>query len=307
MNIEAKNTVITAASKLDLNKIANSGQCFRWQHQQHSNTYIIPVLDTVAELKQAADNRINIMQNNTGNNFTQNMNIFWTTYLDANRNYDDMYQNLMSSTQDETLRKAYSFSYGIHILNQPFFETCISFLISQNNNIPRIKNTINKICSVASKANNDKNSDTISDNMSPYPFPNAEKLLKLVHDDIDGKLGLGYRKEYIEQFCKHYLNGEFAVLEKISPLYNVANKTKTCSLQMQDTSSSDIIDVLKQYKGIGEKVACCIALFSLGCIDCIPKDVWIKRAEQQYDINWIPEYAGYQQQLIFYAQQCRII
>lgn len=188
-----------------------------------------------------------------------------------------MYKKILAENADPVLDDAYRASHGIVVLNQPFFETCVSYLVSQNNNIPRIRNIVERMC-------------------TPFGgrFPNAEELAMILESE---DLRLGYRQEYLEKFCCEYTNGRLNALESISPL-EVQEHTSTKRPELDDT-----LNKLQDLWGVGPKVACCIALFSLGYIQCVPRDVWIKRAESKFDVAWDPECAGFQQQLIFYWQQ----
>lgn len=188
-----------------------------------------------------------------------------------------MYKKILAENTDPVLNDAYRTSRGIVVLNQPFFETCVSYLVSQNNNIPRIRSIVERMC-------------------APFGgrFPNAEELAMLLKSE---DLRLGYRQGYLEKFCYEYVSGHLNALESISPL-EAQEHTFTRRPGLGDT-----LDKLQVLRGVGPKVACCIALFSLGYIQCVPRDVWIKRAESKFDVTWEPEYAGFQQQLIFYWQQ----
>lgn len=157
--------------------IANSGQCFRWVEQDDS--YKVPVNNDIFEF-------------NNDNLLTPKEDL----YLDNNCDYNLMKTEIVEYNPE--LKYLYESVNGMRILNQPFFETCISFIISQNNNIPKIKNSIRKIC--GGEMN---------------PFPDAEALIKLLEKD---SFSLGYRINYIKLFCERYLNGDLDELKKISSI-----------------------------------------------------------------------------------------
>lgn len=255
-------------SYIDLDKTAHSGQCFRWQlNKKEPDVWSVPVGGYIAKVRRIDESHIEV-------NSELEDEGFWSAYFDLERDYESMFAHLYEHAPD-ALKTAYSSSYGIVILNQPFFETCISFLISQNNNIPRIEKIIENICGGKNEA-----------------FPDACKLINVLNSK---DVRLGYRQAYLENFCRMWMEGKLRSLEELSPLEH-----ETIEIG-RDTAK--IIECLQEFKGIGPKVAACIALFSLGCIDCVPKDVWIKRAEQEYKIQWDSQWAGYQQQLIFFWQQ----
>lgn len=256
---------------LDLDKIANSGQCFRWQ--KSDGGYIVPVCDYTACISRKDSEHI-VVDTDGGDEQ------FWRRYL-SSENAQKMYRNIIEShTDNPLLNAAYESACGLSMLAQPFFETCISFIISQNNNIPRIKGIIEKICGGASA-----------------PFPTPEGVLQALGKD---EVRLGYRKEYVEKFCCDYMSGKCRELEKLSLLDNLENTTDRPSLD-------EVMKQLQKFVGIGPKVAACIALFTLGYMDCVPRDVWIKRAEEIWHVDWDARYAGFQQQMIFYAQQNKIL
>lgn len=298
-------TVLIGNSYLDLNKTARSGQCFRWQLVDGS-TWKVPVAGHIGLIERVNDNEITISTDIPDESF-------WRTYLGLDYDYDHIFEHLWMTagrTGNSNLLSAYDCGYGISILHQPFFETCISFLISQNNNIPRIKKIISSICGGDGE-----------------PFPKAEELARLLLTD---DFGLGYRHRYLLSFCQSYLSGKFENLESTAPLdmAMAIEKSKYYSETKKDTGKkntderevgekrqqiipvsnvrpalSTVLEQLQTAHGIGPKVASCIALFSLGYLGCVPRDVWIKRAEEQYDVHWDSQYAGYQQQLIFFWQQ----
>ena len=253
-------------SYIDFDKTAESGQCFRWQ--KNDGYWEAPVLAYNAKFRRVDDEHIEIVSeyDNEG---------FWRRYLGLERDYEHMLSVIDDEADSAELHTAYRFSSGVVILNQPFFETCVSFIISQNNNIPRIKNIIDKIC---------QQNDGV--------FPDAYELGMLLENE---DFGLGYRHTYLAEFCERYEQGNLSSLASFALLERHLNEERP--------STEQVVDTLTSFTGIGPKVASCIALFSLGCIDCVPKDVWIKRAEKQYNIVWDARYAGFQQQLIFLWQK----
>lgn len=263
-------------SYIDFDKTAQSGQCFRWVRSKTTpDAWTVPVCNYTADIRRKDKEHIEVISEYDDEKF-------WRSYLDADRNYDTIFDHLYDNAPDH-LRTAYTASYGISILNQPFFETCISFLISQNNNIPRIKSIIENICGG-----------------NESPFPDASTL----EDILSSRdLRLGYRQGYLEKFCSDWQQGKLSDLAIYSPLAACDGDDAAPNIRRSDTITDRILVELQQFTGIGPKVAACIALFSLGCIDCVPRDVWIKRAEEEYDIVWDKRYAGYQQQLIFFWQQ----
>ena len=168
--------------------------------------------------------------------------------------------------------KAIDFGYGIRILRQDLWETIVSFIISQRNNIARIRGIIDRLCRPF-------------DDVFPSPT-----LLKDYSEDDFKMLGLGYRAKYIVSLVKAVLNGELDL-----------DYLKTLSTQ-------ETMKYLQKFNGIGSKVANCIALFSLHKIDAFPIDVWIKRIidthyNGEFPIEKYAPFAGIvQQYMFFYAR-----
>ena len=156
---------------MNLHQIANSGQCFRWQ-QISDNTYKIPAFGKELTISQDGNTFILSCEEDEWNSL-------WRNYFDLDTNYNEV-ENIIMNANDDFLKAAYEFGSGIRILRQDLWEVIISFIISQNNNIPRIKRSIDKICS----ENNGK-------------FPEWYDLINM---DLADK-GLGYRDEYIRNAC----------------------------------------------------------------------------------------------------------
>src|SRR5574344_2661580 len=156
---------------MNLNQIANSGQCFRWQ-QINDNTYKIPAFGKELTISQDGNTFILSCEEDEWNSL-------WRNYFDLDTNYNEV-ENIIMDTNDDFLKAAYQFGSGIRILRQDLWEVIISFIVSQNNNIPRIKKSIQKLCD----ENNGK-------------FPECYDLINM---DLADK-GLGYRDEYIRNAC----------------------------------------------------------------------------------------------------------
>lgn len=264
-------------SYIDLGKTAASGQCFRWREDENApGTWLVPAEGHVARIKRTDENHVEVESDFEDKDF-------WAAYLDLERDYDAMFEHLYNSASRE-LKEAYEAARGVAVLNQPFFEMCVSAIVSQNNNIGRIKSIVESMCGGSTE-----------------PFPDAEQLAELLREK---NLRLGYRQEYLEDFCRDWKSGTLDGLALLSPLLP-ENSGKAINRQLAKKTAEEIVRELMKFKGVGPKVAACIALFSLGRIDCVPRDVWIKRAEEEFDIEWDEEYAGYQQQLVFFWQQTR--
>jgi len=206
-------------------------------------------------------------------------NQLWKNYFDLDYDYGKIV-NLIADGDDEFLKKAVEYGKGIRILRQEPFEVVISFIISQNKNIPAIKNCIEAICA------NFGEKKTNPDGTVYHTFPKAEVLAAATSKELRA-LKTGYRDEYIIRASQAVVDGSLDF-----------DKLSCCSYE-------EAVKSLKQIHGIGDKVANCIALYGLHHIDGFPIDVWIKRViDEYYNGNFSKEkysgYAGIIQQYMFY-------
>lgn len=209
----------------------------------------------------------------------EDFELIWKDYFDLDRNYSEILSVLSGN---EVLKTAGEFAGGIRILRQEPWEALCSFIISQNNNIPRIKGIVERLCENFGEKIND----------GVYSFPTAEKIATLTLEDLV-VLRSGFRAKYILDAAKKIASGEI-----------VLDSLRDMSL---DSARSELIKIY----GVGEKVADCTLLFGLSHIDAFPKDVWIKRAVKKLFGGVLPEctkgYEGIAQQYIFhYARMTKL-
>jgi len=204
----------------------------------------------------------------------------WFDYFDLGRDYAKIREGLCV---DEFMKKATEFGAGIRILRQDKWEALCSFIISQCNNIPRIKKIITTLCR--------EFGESIGfEGKTYYAFPSASRIATLSVDDL-APLRCGYRAPYILNAAKAIASGELD-LEALSR--STAESARTA---------------LKKQHGVGDKVADCVLLFGLGKMDAFPLDVWMKRAVAEhygpgFDPGIFTPYAGLAQQYIFYYTRC---
>ena len=249
------------------------GQCFRWE-KQPDGSYIGVAGGQAVRIK--ADEDCVTIDGITEKDYE----IFWKNYLDADRDYSEIKKKVSTN---EIMQNAVSFGNGIRILRQDFFETLISFIISQRSSIPKIKSSVEKMCSLWG--------DEITfEGKTYYTVPTPEKIASLTEDDIRS-IGVGYRAPYILKAAQAILNGDI----------------KEATLQDSDTPSAR--ESLLSLYGVGDKVCDCVLLFSLGKYDLFPADVWIKRVmEESFNTkdaknigeNLFGNYSGFAQQYLFY-------
>lgn len=262
--ISGQNIIIQNVKNFEPNQIFDCGQTFRWDKNENDVWTGIVGHKKIMVVKE--DNNI-ILQNVSINEFNE----FWHNYFDLSRDYDCIINEISTN---QTIKNAAEFGSGIRILNQDPWETICSFIISQNNNIPRIKGIVKKLC--------ENFGDMVEDF---YTFPTAEKISQLTLDDLS-VIKSGFRAKYILDAAQKIANKEL----NIKKLY-------TC----------DIFEAraeLMKIKGVGPKVSDCILLFAFSRIEAFPQDVWIKRAMAEYFDGHLPKvaekYAGIVQQYIFY-------
>lgn len=249
---------------LDLDLTLDCGQAFRWEKQEDGSWS--GVVKGVFLNISKTDNTI-LLKNTTKENFEN----IWLDYFDFNKNYVKICDTLK---QDSLLAPTVDEYYGIRILNQDSWEALCSFVISQQNNIKRIKGIISRLCK------------TYGDEVRSgfYSFPSAEKLSSLTVADFE-ELGMGYRAKYLEKLSKDVAGGKID-LEKI----------KTLTL---DEARKELLNIY----GVGIKVANCALLFGFGFYDAFPVDVWMKRVMEYYP-DGLPEcfdgIGGIAQQYLFH-------
>ena len=265
----------------NLKQIADSGQCFR-MNEIAENKYGLIAFDEYVELTQIEENRVRILGT------SQDRMVQWKDYFDLHHDYGALVRMLLEG-EDEFLCKAAAFGSGMRILRQDPFEMLISFIISQNKNIPAIKALIEKLC----QNFGEEKRWTEDSQLIYYTFPSAEKLASVGKDALR-KLGLGYRDEYV-------LKAARAVSEGKLDLH-----------KLRDMEYEQVMEELTALRGVGKKVANCVALFAFHQLGSIPVDVWIARIlDQVYmgHFSWEPygDQAGIVQQYMFYyMRNCKL-
>ncbi len=228
----------------ELKDIFDCGQCFRW-NEQEDGSYTGVFKGNVLNVKKEG-NKVTFKGICNGD-----IKEVVEDYFDLNRDYEKIKETL--SKIDDNMKKSVEYGKGIRILNQDLWETIISFIISANNNIPRIKGIIERL-----SKNYGKEIDYNGEKY--YTFPTAEEL-KDVSVERYRELGLGFRDIRLYETTKMVLNGEVDLDE----LRNNPN-------------TMEVRDRLLTLSGVGPKVADCILLFSdLKRFEVFPIDVWVRR------------------------------
>lgn len=231
-------------SSFNTRHIFECGQCFRWDEEE-DKSYTGIVGKNVINVKEVENK---VVFSSYG---VDNLEELVKNYFDLDRNYEEIKVTL--SKIDEHLARSIEYGSGIRILNQDLWETIISFIISANNNIPRIKGIINRLSQKYGEKIEWKGKEY-------YTFPTVEELSKASVEDLRS-LGLGFRDIRVYETTHRILSKEV----DLKALHNE-----------QDTEK--VRNILLTLSGVGPKVADCILLFStLKRFDVFPIDVWVRR------------------------------
>lgn len=256
----------------NISQICNSGQCFRMK-QLEEDTYSVVAADKYLELTQNGKECVFHCS-------TDEFETFWKYYFDLDTDYGKYIERI--DPKDIYLKSAAEFGFGIRILNQDLWEVIVSFLISQQNNIVRIRRCIQNISEKYGELIEDTNGN------SYYAFPAAEVLARIPEDDLK-ECNLGYRSKYVVRTAKSIVDGEVSLAEIKRMPYKKARE-----------------ELLRLF-GVGEKVADCICLFALHHLEAFPVDTHINQALKQHYHGRFPKRRykgceGVMQQYIFYYE-----
>ncbi len=259
------NDIILYQPDFALDDTLDCGQAFRWERtdSDYKCTYKGYFLDM--PLTVSSDGECFIFHNVSEEQFLT----VWSDYFDFQTDYGKIKKSLSA---DPVLRKACEFGGGIRLLKQDSWESLCSFIISQNNNIPRIKGIISRLCEHYGG------------------FPSAKTLAAQTPEDL-GFLRAGFRAKYIADAAHKVAGGELD-LDAIA------------GMPLEQARAG-----LKTINGVGPKVADCVLLFGMHRTDAFPIDVWIKRVMAEYYPDGLPEETagieGIAQQYLFhYIRNC---
>lgn len=274
--------VINDVRDIDLEHVFECGQCFRW----------VPAGDGSGDYTGAAGKyaaRISLKHDGAAETGHCSLQIeatggdeaFWRDYFDLGTDYGAIKDELVRNEPE--MENAVKYGYGIRILRQDLFETLISFIVSQNNNIPRIRKCIEALCS--------RYGEYIGEAFGRewHAFPEPEVLAEASEEDL-AALRLGYRSGYIRAAAERYVSD------------------RDCG-HLPETREE-----ILSYRGVGPKVANCIMLFGLRDVGAFPVDTWVKhimndmygfdendmKGMERFACDKFGELAGYAQQYLFY-------
>lgn len=264
---------IRISDDFDLKKIADSGQCFR-PKEIETDVFRFIVGENILHMRKCDEGLFEV-------DCTEDVwERVWKNYFDLGTNYADIRRDIENfaagKPYENILREATEYGAGIRILRQDPFETLISFIISQRKNIPAIRTSVEKICQRFGRRVGDV-----------YLFPRVEEFSSATIENLTG-LGLAYRKEYILDALENVTDGFLELLGTLS--------------------DEELVERLKTIRGVGDKVANCVALFAYHRVDRAPVDIWIKRAIEndfagENIFDSFGKNAGILQQYIFYYKR----
>lgn len=276
-----RNIILEGVRDFNITQTLECGQCFHFD-KINEGEYGVVNGNKLLHIKQDKDKIIC---------FDTNKEIFrenWLKYFDLERDYDTIKKYLINA--DSRLEDAINTNYGVRILNQDFTETLMSFIISQNKQIPHIKKIVKEISKKYGRY-----LGNIGD-IEFYSYPDKTELQHITEEDYR-ECKTGFRAAYLKSASERILGDDMFTDDVLK------NMT-------YEEAKSELIKI----KGVGEKVANCVLLFSLGFRNAFPVDVWIKRimefmyfekdvsndeimklAKEKYGM-----YGGYAQQYLFY-------
>lgn len=276
---------ISGICDFDLDHIFDCGQCFRWERNEDGSYTGTAFGKITRMIWDFGEQKLRICDA-TPEDFQK----IWHGYLDLDRDYAAIKTYL--AERDPVIRDAIKFGSGIRILNQSKWETLLSFLISQNNNIPRIRRCINLLAETMG------HEIGRYDGKYYYALPSAKTLAQASVKDL-APCRLGYRAVYLINTAKMVTAEGPEVLQNLSD---------------PEIAADEACHRLCRYSGVGPKVANCVALFGMGKMDSFPIDVWVRKVMHrlygigQGDVRAMADlaaerfspYGGIAQQYLFY-------
>lgn len=282
MKVSCENNIVTVDGVNDftLSQILECGQCFHFD-KLDEEVYEVVAFGRAVKMEQT-DKVLRIYGSSM-----EDYEGIWKLYLDMDNDYGLIKQSVIKA--DGALKTAVDEKSGIHILNQDFFETLISFIVSQNKSIPQIKQCVKNISHRFGDEVIGYNGEAF------YVFPDVQRM----HDATEEELReckVGFRAPYIKNATEAVYSG-------------AVTKEKLDELDIAQAR-----ELLMTIKGVGEKVANCVLLFGLGRREAFPVDVWMKRIMEQmyfdgkdtkkqdieaFAVNKFGDLGGYAQQYLF--------
>ncbi len=278
--------ILEGVKDFDIEDTLECGQCFHFTKLAEKE-YELVAFGKYLHIRQCRDGEMSkpgsFILYDTG---MKDFNEIWKSYFDLDTDYEIIKKGIIAA--DERLRDVILKCSGIRILKQDFFETLISFIISQNKQIPHIKQIVHTISEKYGQP------IVLKDGRTTYAFPTVNELFNVSEEELR-QCKVGFRAPYIRQaVCKVYdkeIEGD----------------------RLRQMTFYDAREILMSIKGVGEKVANCVLLFGLSFTSAFPVDVWMKRIMEEmyfhsdtkkdviekFAVGLFGKYAGYAQQYLF--------
>lgn len=247
-------------SDFSLRAIADSGQVFTWRELDRGRADARYLVASGARRCVASQRgaRVTILTPSGGQPSASSLS-YWRRYLTLDVDYGRLLDSLPLTEEQRAA------SAGIRVLRQDWWDVSVSFVISQNSNIPRIQHAVSSLMDAGGGR-----------------IPAPRRLRRLLGDEsFASGLRLGYRLPYLRALADR------------------AGGWKPRCLSEEGVPLAEQMAELEETPGVGPKVASCICLYGLGYLEAVPRDTWIKRAERAYGIEWDPALGGVQQQYVF--------
>ena len=236
-------------NNFNLKDTVTCGQIFRFE-EEIDNSYTVILTDRVINIKQV-DNELIVKSSNE-----DNLEEVIKDYFDLDFDYEAINNKLIKI--DKNNKEIIESCIGLKMINEPKFETIISYILSSNNRVPQIKKALDNISKIYG-------TKVLFNNKEYYLFPSKEELSKCDIDTLRN-CKTGFRDKYIYEF----INSDFDI-----------NK-------IDNMNSEDALNYLKKLNGVGDKVASCILLFGYHRFDVFPIDTWVKKyMRDKYNIEGI--------------------
>ena len=276
--------VVRGVDRFSVEKTFDCGQCFRFERVEGSRfdaEYGGVAFGKYISVAQKGDS-VYIFNVSEREYYER-----YRAFLGFDCDYLAIEQDILARSENIALRDAIEYGRGIRILHQDPWEALCSFIISQNNNIPRIKKIIGALCELCGEEIDASDMVEHGAKKVEYAFPSPKSLVALGIEGI-GMTRCGFRAKYIFDAAKRACEGEIDA--------------------SAFESTADAAAHLMCVKGVGPKVAACTLLFGYARLDAFPVDVWIKRViEKYFNVGFSPEdlgeYAGVAQQFLFYYER----
>lgn len=254
----------------DLEKIAQSGQCFRVKKFENE-VYRFISGDDVLYIQEAGNHQFSVSCG------LDEWNSIWSPYFDLGRCYNEIFNQ--ECGKHPFIHEAMVYGRGLRILHQNPWETLVTFIISQRKNIPAISKSVELLAMRYGRLME-------TERESLYSFPSPYELERVSEEELL-LCRLGYRAQYVLDAIHQVVTGNL----DLSVLFSYHDE--------------QLVQELQKIHGVGKKVANCVALFAYGRTACVPIDVWISRAiendcEGKSPFSLFKENAGIIQQYVFY-------